>query len=179
MTNTINHKRTKTITIANTELKGGMEICLPSGGAVLISGVVYPSGVINGTMAVETELGNLYLDRELSSTVLDPDVTQPMASYHHLLVVQDGTLEINELFTNKRAMAQYLMRELRGGDLGVTRDDYLEAIAAADQDAAQGDHMEGVTPKIPGDPEEYLDCLRDLMSANNLDLYVEELNAPA
>lgn len=178
MTNTVSHKRTKTITVNNLDLKGGMELCLPSGGAMSISGIVYPSGVMSGLVVVETEIGTLYLDNEGASTVLDPDATQPTLEYHHLVITSDGEIEVNELFTTNRALAKYLMKTLDSGGLAVEVDDYRDAIAEADADAAQGDHMEGVTPKIPGDPEEYLDCIKDLLSTNDLDMYINTLSAP-
>lgn len=51
-------------------LQGGETILGDYGGTALITGEVYPSGIIKGMYAVEVELGTLYLDADLPVTIL-------------------------------------------------------------------------------------------------------------
>lgn len=171
MSNTANTK-VVAISVNNTDLQPGMEIVLPSGGALTIDGEVYRSNVSPGLMAVETEVGALYLDAEASVNVLGPD--QEPSSYHHLMLVNDGERVINQLFHSERDRAEHLIAALRSQEIDIELDDVNAAIQEADDDAAGADHPEGAQPRAAR-PEEYLDTLGDLLSAKGFDMYLDTL----
>lgn len=109
----------------------------------------------------------------------DP-ITEPQKSFHHLLVIKDGEVFVNELFHSKRDLAESFVTGLRedGYDIGIDKEDVEAAILDADQDAAAADYPEGVSPRVHGDPEEYLDTLADLLSENDIDLHVDTIALP-
>jgi len=107
-------------------------------------------------------------------------VTEPQKSFHHLLVISDGEVLVNELFNSRRELADSFVSCLREGtyDLGIDTEEVKQAILDADQEAAAADCPEGVNPPIHGDPEDYLDMLSDLLGAENIDLHTNTITAP-
>lgn len=168
------------LTVKNTELRCGMEItALYTDSTLKITQPVYQNVAQPGTLVVETEFGVMLLPINGHSTIVDDQRPVNPVTYHHLLVVNDGALEINELFTTERAAAERLHEAFKNDEFDLGLEEYEDAIEEADTDAAQGDHMEGVTPRIPGHPEEYLGTLRDLLSSNDYDVYLDTIYAPS
>ena len=105
-------------------------------------------------------------------------VTEPQKSLHHLLVISDGEVLVNELFNSKRELADSFIAGLREGsyDLGIDTEDVKQAILDADEEAAAADYPEGITPPVRGDSEEYLDMLSDLLGNENVDLHIHTIS---
>lgn len=109
----------------------------------------------------------------------DP-VTEPPKSFHHLLVISDGEILVNELFNSKRELADSFVSCLREGayDLGIDTEEVKQAILDADEEAAAADYPEGVTPPVHGDSEDYLDMLTDLLDNESVDLHINTISPP-
>lgn len=103
-----------------------------------------------------------------------------MTAFHHLLVISDGAVFVNELFHSKRELAESFVTGLREGtyDIGIETEEVEDAILEADEEAAAADYPEGVNPPAPGDPLGYLDALSELLSENDVDLHIDTVTAP-
>lgn len=65
----------KTTTVTASELEPGMNLVIPERPDAFVSiiGEVYPSNVFPGTIAIETEIGTIYLEDSYEVLVEDPD----------------------------------------------------------------------------------------------------------
>lgn len=68
-------KTIQTTTVTASELETGMNLVIPERPDTFVSiiGEVYPSNVFPGTIAIETEVGTLYIENSLKVLVEDPD----------------------------------------------------------------------------------------------------------
>jgi hypothetical protein len=109
----------------------------------------------------------------------DP-ITEQQKTFHHLLVIGDGEVLVNELFHSKRELAESFVTGLHDNtyDIGLDVEDIEAAVIEADEEAAAADYPEGVTPPAPGDPLNYLDALSELLAAENIDLHIDTICAP-
>lgn len=96
---------------------------------------------------------------------------------HHLLVIEDGAVQTNSLFLSERALAKALIEELLNDEYAVDSDDVQDVMDEADQDAAGAEYPEGCS-EPPATPEGYLDCLRELLSNEGIDLHVDTIDLP-
>lgn len=119
-------------------------------------------------------------DALVNSTAASTHDTTPQRFYHHLLVIDNGLCEENRLFLTENALAEYLMRSIEDGDYGddmVT--DYWRLIREQDEEAMQADYPEnpGRDPGLP-EPSDRLDGLDDMLSSNNVSIYVSRHELP-
>lgn len=68
-------KTIQTTTVTASELETGMNMVIPERPDTFVSiiGEVYPSNVLPGTVAIETEIGTIYLEDSYEVLIEDPD----------------------------------------------------------------------------------------------------------
>jgi hypothetical protein len=99
--------------------------------------------------------------------------------YKHLMIIEDGESVENSLHLTDTARAERLIELIKNNDIGggELSDEAEEAMREADEEAAQADYPAGVSPTSLA-PEDYVDVLQDLLSNNDLDVYLDELEIP-
>lgn len=103
-----------------------------------------------------------------------------LITYHHLLVVDDGEIRINELFLSEKELHKHFVDGLRDGsiDLGTEQEEIEATIIEAEQEAAAADYEEGTGAPAQGDPENSIDALRDMLQGHGVDVFIDRLHAP-
>ena len=95
---------------------------------------------------------------------------------HHLMVIDDGEVQDNALFTTSRARAEHLIESIKNGSLGDS-EEFQDLIDEQDEEAMQADYPEGTSPSLP-EPEDRVDGIRDWLSEKGVDIYLESLSVP-
>jgi len=97
----------------------------------------------------------------------------------HLMIISDGESRENSLHLTDRDRAVRLIALIENDDIG---DGELSKAAAdtmreTDEEGWAADYPEGVQPK-DAHPEDYVDALGELLAANDLDLFLDDVDLP-